>query len=69
MIQPIQQQFPQSEQQQPMNQQNQSQMLQPDIMMDTDLPIEKRKSSQPKKPRTKKPAPDIKYDIVSDPRL
>ena len=66
MIQPIQQQFPQSEQQQPMNQQNQSQMLQPDIMMDTDLPIEKRKSSQPKKPRTKKPAPDIKYDIVSD---
>ncbi|WP_461043540.1 hypothetical protein, partial [Streptomyces sundarbansensis] len=66
MIQPIQQQFPQPEQQQPMNQQNQSQMLQPDIMMDTDLPIEKRKSSQPKKPRTKKPAPDIKYDIVSD---
>ncbi|CEG85139.1 hypothetical protein RMATCC62417_18864 [Rhizopus microsporus] len=64
MMQPIQQKFPQPEQQQPMNQQNQSQMLQPDIMMDTDLPIEKRKSSQPKKPRARKPAPDIKYDIL-----
>lgn len=66
MTQPIQQQFPQPEQQQHRNQQNQPQMLQPDIMVDTDLPIEKRKPPHPKKSRARKPAPDIKYDIIND---
>lgn len=59
-------QMTQPTQQQHMNQQNQTRMLQPDVMKDTDLPIEKRKLSQHKKPRTRKTAPDIKYDIVND---